>query len=157
MSIQTPTLSAKGIPAGFGLRLKEERKRLGLSQTELAQIGGVGRLAQSQYESEATAPTTRYLSAIGVAGIDLFYLVSGAKLESGMLSPEQQDRVERRAFEWVEMCAETQADGRMSAETRRFLYQIIRSVLVQIELGKLPADFDTNTLMSQQIAHLGRR
>lgn len=45
----------------------------------------------------------------------------------------------------------------MSAETRRFLYQIIRSVLVQIELGKLPVDFDTNTLMSQQIAHLGRR
>lgn len=157
MSIQSSTLRENGIPAGFGLRLKEERKRLKLSQAELAQIGGVGRLAQSQYESEATAPTTRYLSAIGAAGIDLAYLLLGAKLETGVLSPEQQDRVERRAFDWVEMCAETQADGRMSAETRRFLYQIIKSVLVQIELGRLPADFDTNVLMSQQIAHLGKR
>lgn len=156
MSLQTSTSAANSIPTGFGLRLKEERKRLGLSQTELAEIGGVGRLAQSQYESEVTAPTTRYLSAIGAAGIDLSYLIFGAKLEGGVLTTEQQDRVERRAFEWVEMCAETQVGGRMSAETRRLLYQIIRSVLVQIELGKLPADFDTNVLMSQQIAHMGR-
>lgn len=157
MSIQISTPQTTGITSGFGQRLKEERKRLKLSQTELAQLGGVGRLAQSQYESEATGPTTRYLSAIGAAGVDLAYLIFGTRQEAGVLSPEQQHRVECRAFDWIERCAETQPDGRMSAEARRLLYQMIRSVLVQIELGKLPADFNTDLLMSQQIAHLGKR
>lgn len=154
MSIQISTSKVMGIPAGFGQRLKEERKRLELSQTELAQVGGVGRLAQSQYESEVTAPTTRYLSAIGAAGIDLTYLVLGVKLEAGSLTSEQLDRVERKAFEWVEVYAEAQADGRLSAETRRFMYQIFRSFWVQVELGKLPADLDPKMFMSQQMANL---
>jgi len=145
-----------GIPSGLGLRLKEERKRLKLSQTELAQVGGVGRLAQSQYESEVTAPTTRYLSAIGVAGIDLAYLILGTKSETGSLTTEQMDRVEKKAFEWVEVYAEAQADKRLSAETRRFMYQIFRSFWVQVELGKLPADLDPKMFMSQQIANLNK-
>lgn len=156
MTVQVSTPTVPGIPPGFGLRLKEERKRLGLSQAEMAQVGGVGRLAQLQYESEATAPTTRYLSAIGSIGVNLVYLVAGIRLGARDLSPEQQDRIERRAFEWVESCAETQPNGRMSAETRRLLYQVIRNVLTQIEQGALPENFDPSLLMSQQIGNLKR-
>lgn len=156
MSTQILKSNTTGIPAGFGERLKEERKRLKLTQTELAQTGGVGRLAQSQYESEVRAPTTRYLSAIGAAGIDLAYLVLGVKSETSLLTPEQQDRVEKKAFEWVETYAEAQTDGRLSAETRRFMYQIFRSFWIQVELGKLPADLDPKIFMSQQMASMNK-
>lgn len=156
MYVQITTSRADGIPAGFGERLKEERKRLGLTQAEMADIGGIGRIAQVQYEAEATAPTTRYLSAIGAAGVNLGYLVLGVKLDSGALTAEQEDRVETRAFDWIEKIAEAQADKRLSAETRRFLYQIIRGVLVQIEMGKLPADFDTSLLLSQHLRQVGK-
>jgi len=152
MSVQTSTSEANGIPAGLGQRLKEERKRLKWSQTEMGQIGGIGRLAQLQYESEATAPTTRYLSLIGARGVNLAYVVLGIRLEDAALSPEQLNRVENRAFEWVEKIADAQPDKRLSAETRRFLYQTIRGVLVQVELGRLPEDFDANVLLNQ---HLG--
>ncbi|RJG05264.1 XRE family transcriptional regulator [Noviherbaspirillum cavernae] len=153
----TQTSTPPGIPPGLGLRLKEERKRLGLNQVELAQIGGVGRLAQLQYESEASAPTTRYLSAIGAAGVDLVYLISASKAYTGELRSEQQDRVERRAFEWVEMCAEAEPDGHLSAESRRVLFRMIRDVLIQMELGTLPENFDTSLLMSQQMKAHGKR
>lgn len=157
MTVQISTLPYSGIPPGFGLRLKEERKRLGLSQADLAQIGGVGRLAQLQYESEATAPTTRYLSAISTIGVDLVYLIANTHLEGDDLGAEQLERVEQRAFDWVETCAETQPNGKMSAEARRVLYQIIRGVLIQIELGTLPENFDTTLLMSQKISKLSKR
>lgn len=157
MTVQISTLQSVGIPLGFGLRLKEERKRLGLNQAEFAQIGGVGRLAQLQYESEATAPTTRYLSAVGAIGVDLVYLVANIRLEADGLGAEQRERVERRAFEWVETCAETEPGGKMSAEARRLLYQIIRGVLIQMELGTLPENFDTGLLMSQKISNFSKR
>jgi len=139
------------IPKDFGERLKAERKRLNLSQTELAQIGGVGRLAQSQYESEQSAPTTRYLSAISGAGVNLTYLVVGIRPEKLSLTPEQQDKVERKAFEWVEIYAEAQSDGKLSADSRRFMYQIFRSVLAQVELGEIPADLAPKMFMSLKI------
>lgn len=157
MSTQISTPPSAGIPSGFGLRLKEERKRLGLNQAELAEVGGVGRLAQLQYESEASAPTTRYLSALGSIGVNLVYLIANVRLERDGLKDEQLERVERRAFEWVETCAETQPDGKMSAEARRLLHQTIRGVLIQMELGTLPENFDMSLLTSQKISNLSKR
>lgn len=156
MSTQTSTFDAQGIPSGFGQRLKEERKRLKFSQESFATIGGVKRLAQLQYESEASTPTVRYLSAIGAAGVDLSYLLFGMKTQSGTISPEKQEQIESRAFEWVEECANARQDGKLSAEMRRFLYQMIKGVLIQIELGKYPANFDIDLLKTQQIASLGK-
>jgi transcriptional regulator with XRE-family HTH domain len=139
------------IPKGFGERLKAERKRLMLSQTELAEIGGVGRLAQSQYESEQSAPTTRYLSAISGAGVNLTYLVLGMRPESTALTPEQLDRVESKAFEWVEIYSDAQSSGKLSAESRRLMYQVFRNLLAQVELGEIPADLAPKMFMSLKL------
>lgn len=136
------------IPNGFGERLKFERKRLKLSQTELAEIGGVGRLAQSQYESEQSAPTTRYLSAISSAGVNLTYLVMGTRPDNTALSPEQLDRVESKAFEWVEIYSDAQSGGKLSAESRRLMYQVLRNLLTQVELGEIPEELAPKMFMS---------
>lgn len=155
LSLQIST--AMGIPPGFGQRLKEERLRLKLSQAELAEAGGIQRLAQHQYESEATAPTTRYLSAISTAGADLSYLVLGIRLGEGRLTPEQTQRVEDKAFEWIQKCAESQPDGKFSVDTHKMLFKLFRGYLTQVETGQLPADLDPAALISGQAVIPGNR
>jgi transcriptional regulator with XRE-family HTH domain len=60
-------------------RLKEERVRLGMSQQDLAEVGGVTRKTQSAYESGATAPDVAYLSLVSARGVDVQYVFSGKR------------------------------------------------------------------------------
>lgn len=136
-----------GVPPGFGQRLKEERLRLGKNQLEFAQAGGVGRLSQIQYENETTSPTTRYLSGIANIGADLAFLLLGMRLGAVKLTAAQEERIDKVAFELIEAYAKTQPGGALSAESRRILYRVLRSSLIQVEVGSLPADFDPATLI----------
>jgi transcriptional regulator with XRE-family HTH domain len=61
----------------IGPRIKEERKRLGLSQAEFARRIGIHRQTQINYESEERKPDTDYLAAAAKAGIDLGYVLTG--------------------------------------------------------------------------------
>lgn len=136
-----------GVPPGFGQRLKEERNRLGKNQVEFAQAGSVGRMSQIQYENETTSPTTRYLSGIANIGADLVYLLLGTRLGTGKLTADQEERIDKVAFELIETYAKTRPGGQLSAETRRILYRVFRSSLIQVEIGALSADFDPVTLI----------
>ena len=66
-------------------RLREERVRLGLSQHDFAEIGGVSRKTQSAYESGATAPDVAYLSLVAARGVDVHYVFSGTR-EGGVVA-----------------------------------------------------------------------
>lgn len=136
-----------GIPAGFGARLREERKRLKKTQVEFAQAGGVGRLAQIQYENETTVPTIRYINGIATLGTDVPYLLLGMRLTNGPLTPSQEKRINREAFDLIEVYARKQAGGQLSAETRLTLYEVLRRCLIQKELGQLPSTFDPAVLI----------
>lgn len=136
-----------GIPPGMGQRLKEERKRIGKTQAELAEAGGVRRLSQIQYENETTAPSTRYLSGIAAIGVDLAYLLLGLRLKSGPLTHDQEERIDKKAFALLERYARTQPNGQLDAEMRWVLYRVLQSCLIQIELGSLPPEFDPATLL----------
>ncbi|MDP1982128.1 MAG: XRE family transcriptional regulator [Sulfuritalea sp.] len=127
-----------------------------MSQSEFAQIGGVGRLAQLQYEGEVTAPTTRYLSLIASAGVDLSFLVLGMHFSEGRLTAAQEERVNEKTIDWIDAYAETQPDGRISTDTRKALDRVIRNLLRQIERGELPADFDAMALIVNQASGSGR-
>jgi|TARA_A100001518_G_scaffold309_1_gene276 transcriptional regulator with XRE-family HTH domain len=63
----------------IGDRLKEERERLGLNQTALAQIGGVGKTTQIKYEKGTSSPDSAYLSAVSKEGVDIFYVLQGQR------------------------------------------------------------------------------
>lgn len=63
----------------LGLRLKEERKNLGLSQQEFGAIGGVEANAQGKYESGERMPRSDYLAALGKKGMDVLYVLSGKR------------------------------------------------------------------------------
>lgn len=61
----------------LGLRLRLERKRLGLSQQSFGKIGGVEPNAQGKYESGERSPRADYLQKISAAGVDTQYVLNG--------------------------------------------------------------------------------
>ncbi len=64
--------------SGRGARLLEERSRLGLTQPQLADVGGVSKGSQILYE-KGSAPTADYLSAIASQGVDIAYILTGER------------------------------------------------------------------------------
>lgn len=74
----------------IGLRLKEERERLNLSQTALAEIGGKKKLAQLKYEQGESSPTAAYLEAVRRVGVDVLYVVTGERTAQ-QLAPDERE------------------------------------------------------------------
>ncbi|WP_171052544.1 XRE family transcriptional regulator [Ruegeria sediminis] len=65
-----------------GARLKEERERLGLSQIAFADLGGVKKHAQINYESDRRKPDSSYLSLISKEGADVLYILTGKRVDA---------------------------------------------------------------------------
>nr|WP_213630724.1 helix-turn-helix transcriptional regulator [Pseudomonas sp. Pc102] len=77
------------IAPGIGERLREERDRLGMNQTDFGAIAGVSRGTQKAYELGSSSPDVKYLAALQSAGVDVLYVVAGTRPEvaAGELSP----------------------------------------------------------------------
>ena len=76
----------------FFERLREERQRLGISQTAFAELAGVQKRAQINYESGERSPDAAYLAAIAAEGVDVLYLLTGtpaAKAKVAVVTPGQ--------------------------------------------------------------------
>lgn len=73
----------------FAERLREERLRLGLNQTDFAASGGVKRDAQQNYESGLRRPDSSYLEAIAALGVDVAYLLTGQRNASELSADEE--------------------------------------------------------------------
>jgi transcriptional regulator with XRE-family HTH domain len=72
----------------IGMRLKEERVRLGMNGADFGAIGGVRGLAQYRYEKGDRKPDSVYLAQISEKGVDVQYVVTGKRSES-VLSDEE--------------------------------------------------------------------
>lgn len=79
-----------------GDRLREERDRLGLNQTDFGALGSVSRGTQKAYELGTNSPDLRYLAALERAGVDVQYVLTGAK---AVLSKDGIDSVESKILE----------------------------------------------------------
>lgn len=66
----------------FGDRLREERNRLGLIQSDAAKAGGVGFTAYHTYEKGDRSPNVEVLQKWHDAGFDVLYLVTGIRNDS---------------------------------------------------------------------------
>lgn len=66
-----------GYRQASGARLRQERKRLGYTQQQLADFGGVRKQAQLNYEAGQTSPTAEYLALIQAQGIDVQFVIDG--------------------------------------------------------------------------------
>lgn len=66
----------------IGARLREERRRLKMSQAVFAGFGGVARNAQSNYEKGSRLPDAGYLAAVAVEGADVQYILTGKRMNT---------------------------------------------------------------------------
>ncbi|ERI50506.1 hypothetical protein N878_08580 [Pseudomonas sp. EGD-AK9] len=84
------------IAAGTGERLREERDRLGLNQTDFGVVAGVSRGTQKAYELETSSPSIDYLLALQGMGVDVHYVLTGARIstDAGSLAPDEASLLE---------------------------------------------------------------
>lgn len=61
----------------IGERLRKERQRLGMSQTELGAVGGLGKSTVIAYEAGRSYPDARFLAGLAERGVDVAYVVTG--------------------------------------------------------------------------------
>ena len=67
----------------FGSRLKKERVRLGLTQSEMARLaGGISTGSQIGYEGGSVAPSANYLAHLCQLKVDINYLLVGSYQDS---------------------------------------------------------------------------
>lgn len=60
-------------------RLKEERERLGLSQTAFGQLGGAGKTTVIAWERGSAFPNAAFLALLAEHGLDVAYVVTGSR------------------------------------------------------------------------------
>jgi transcriptional regulator with XRE-family HTH domain len=70
---------------GFGGRLAEERKRLGLKQAEFASLVGTDVPKQSLYENDRRELRADYLARLADAKVDVVYVLTGQRSEGTWL------------------------------------------------------------------------
>jgi len=82
---------------GIGDRLKEERERLGFSQTEFSAVAGASKNSQYNYEKGDRSPDANYLAAVADKGVDILYVVTGER------KPQAADSIAAEALELIEL------------------------------------------------------
>lgn len=70
---------------GFGARLAEERKRLGLKQAEFAALVGTDVPKQSLYENDRRELRADYLARLADADVDVVYVLTGQRSDGAAL------------------------------------------------------------------------
>lgn len=85
------------IISSSGERLSEERTRLGLSQSETAQVAkdlgvpGATRQSQARYEKGQATPSAAYMSAVATVGFDVLYILTGERrATTPQLAPDEE-------------------------------------------------------------------
>lgn len=107
-----------------GVRIREARLLLGLSQAAFAESAGVSKRAQIRYE-QGEPPTADYLSAIDKLGVDVSVVLTGKTIE------ERRSELEDR------LGAITVASDRSRALTADLQKgELIRDILLADRWGK---------------------
>uniref|UniRef100_A0A3B0LVG0 HTH cro/C1-type domain-containing protein n=1 Tax=Arsenophonus endosymbiont of Trialeurodes vaporariorum TaxID=235567 RepID=A0A3B0LVG0_9GAMM len=60
-------------------KIKEERKRIGLTQVQFAKVAGVQPTTQVNYEKGIRVPDAAYLKKAAIAGVDVLYIITGQR------------------------------------------------------------------------------
>lgn len=63
----------------IGRRLREERERLGLSQTAFGALAGIQKQTQVHYEGDKRRPDGDYLAAVANHDVDVLYVITGRR------------------------------------------------------------------------------
>ena len=122
----------------IGGRLREERNRLGLSQTDFAALAGTTKKSQIEYEKDSTYPNAAYLSFVAKSGADVQYIVTGIRSDT-MLTPDERQLLAlfRTATLTGKMAAVGALQGVQNAEKKQGIKIISSSVGGDVVNGDL--------------------
>ncbi|MBF0096254.1 MAG: helix-turn-helix transcriptional regulator [Magnetococcales bacterium] len=84
----------------FSERLKEERKRLGHTQDEMAEIGGIAKSSLCNYEAGKREPSASFFTAIATAGVDVTYVLTGVRSSANGSNQAAQGIVDKDLLAW---------------------------------------------------------
>lgn len=68
--------------SSIGIRLREERERLAMSQTVFGGEAGVTKGAQVNYENGRRSPDAEYLAKVAAVGVDVLYVLTGTRAKA---------------------------------------------------------------------------
>lgn len=107
----------------IGVRIREERQRLGLSQAAFGEVGGVKKLTQITYEQGKRSPDARYLAALYRYGVDICYVISGERTHDFVtrLDKEIMLPVAKVALEWLRV-TDREITAQLFADILTILY-----------------------------------
>ena len=112
----------------IGERLKEERKRLGLSQMELCELTGITRKTLFSYETVERSPNVLFLSALFDHDFDVDYILKG---ELDRLRPSLLKKIQDAAESAFQMVNSTDI-----AVTPAQFAQMLTSLLATADTDK---------------------
>ncbi|HFG0653983.1 TPA: helix-turn-helix domain-containing protein [Salmonella enterica] len=75
----------------LGKRLREERERLGFSQSDFAELVGASRKSQLRWEKDESAPGADVLSIWASKGLDVLYLITGQHQSRHLVHDEKSE------------------------------------------------------------------
>lgn len=99
----------------IGERLRSERERLRMPQAAFAELCGVKKLAQINYESNKRRPDADYLAKAAAAGVDVAYVVTGVRTGPAPAALPARERT------LLENYQKTDAEGRRAIERQAML------------------------------------
>lgn len=73
----------------IGIRLKEERERITLSQVAMGEYAGTTKKTQIDYETDRTPPKANYLAKVATLGVDVGYVITGLRAENVAHTPTE--------------------------------------------------------------------
>lgn len=117
----------------IGERLRSERERLGLSQSEMCELTGVSRKTQFNYENGERYPDAAYLASLLERGGDTHFILSGKHQESaGRLNNVEPDvEVLAKTIEGLELLLKSMRRELPPEKKARIIVMLYRSFVAQ--------------------------
>lgn len=119
----------------IGERLREERVRLGMNQDDFAEVGGVQRRAQGNYERGERAPDADYLARIAERGADVLFIVTGVRALTERDLDADLDRY-GKAWETLEMALEAAGRELSPAKKRKAVDALFKASKAEIAMDQ---------------------
>ncbi|CDG96495.1 Transcriptional regulator, XRE family [Xenorhabdus bovienii str. puntauvense] len=98
-------------------RLRIERDKLGLTQSEMAKACGVAFRTYCDYEAGKTEPKASFFSQISELGADVMFILTGHRVAQGEISIEEQKLIENYRAMNEESRLNMQAVGSVFAQS----------------------------------------
>ena len=145
-----PNKSEFLIQAGWGSRLKQERKRLAFTQAEIAKLSGVSVVTYQQYEREEFEPRLGYLNQLANLEVSIRFVMFGEsdKPRANSLHPRE---LELMAFQLVQEHLSKDLVGDVGADGRFALFNLFRAELEGMDESEFDLPMDSNALIKNLV------